>query len=305
MSDVGVEKTYSTFEKILYIFIIPIVFTVILALSLFSLFDYDVKDTLLKYGNEIPFIGQYLPKPSDESVTTIETADGSATVTKKVDEFGVDYTKEIRSLNDKIAVQESELKKAIRDIETKDKLITELKTTLKQRDEQLKAKSLTDNEYINKIKELATVYASMSASKAAPIVEKLSTEEAVLVLNQMSAGDKKNILQKMEPGRAAEISIMTKDAVPVKDQEIAALQARLNLQNPNSDVKVKVSKQDMASTYENMDPKIASAVLSELLNENANRVFSIMANLSPAARAKIIEEMSPKLAARITSRIGE
>jgi flagellar motility protein MotE (MotC chaperone) len=305
MSDVGVEKTYSTFEKILYIFIIPIVFTVILALSLFSLFDYDVKDTMLKYGREIPLVGQYLPKPVDENTTTIETSEGSATVSKKVDEFGVDYTKEIRGLNDKIALQESELKKAIRDIETKDKLISELKTSLKQRDEQLKAKSLTDKEYISKIKELATVYASMSASKAAPIVEKLSTEEAVLVLNQMPAGDKKNILQKMDPGRAAEISIMTKDAIPVKDQEIAALQARLNLQDPNSDVKIKVSKQDMASTYENMDPKVAAAVLSELLNQDANRVFSIMANLGPAARAKIIEEMTPQLAAKITSRIGE
>jgi flagellar motility protein MotE (MotC chaperone) len=222
-----------------------------------------------------------------------------------VDEFGVDYTKEIRGLNDKIALQESELKKAVTDIQTKDKLITELKATLKTKDDQLKKKSLTDEEYLNKIKDLATVYASMSSGKSAPIIERLSTEEAVLVLNQMSTGDKKNILQKMNPERAAEISILTKDAIPVKDQEIAALQSRLSLQDPNSDVKIKVSKPDMAATYESMDPKVAAAVLTELLSQNATRVFSIMANMDTAPRAKIIEEMSPQLAAKITSRIGE
>ena len=148
MNDVGVEKTYSTFEKILYIFIIPIFFTIILALALFSLFDYDVKDTLLEYGSEIPLVGQYLPKPTDENTTTISTENGTTTTTKKVDEFGVDYTKEIRGLNDKIALQESELKKAVTDIQTKDKLITELKATLKTKDDQLKKKSL--NQLSNK-----------------------------------------------------------------------------------------------------------------------------------------------------------
>jgi flagellar motility protein MotE (MotC chaperone) len=109
----------------------------------------------------------------------------------------------------------------------------------------------------------------------------------------------------MNPERAAEISILTKDAIPVKDQEIAALQSRLSLQDPNSDVKIKVSKPDMAATYESMDPKVAAAVLTELLSQNATRVFSIMANMDTAPRAKIIEEMSPQLAAKITSRIGE
>jgi flagellar motility protein MotE (MotC chaperone) len=271
----------------------------ILALALFSLFDYDVKGQLLKVGNQIPFLNTYLPDPIEL------TAEGIPVSEQKVDAFGVDYTKEIRALNDKIALQESELKKAVQDVQTKDQLITELKDTVKTQEEQLKAKALSDEEYTKKIKELADVYGNMSASKAAPIMENLSTEEAVLVLNEMSADAKKNILQKMNPQRAAEISILSKDVVPTKDREIAALQARLNIQNPNLTAKSKVSKSEMASTYTSMDPQVAAAILSELIVQNPTRVYSILSNMDSDARSQILSEMPADLAAEITNKIGE
>jgi flagellar motility protein MotE (MotC chaperone) len=305
MIEGGVEKTYSTFEKILYMFVIPVIFTIILSLALFSLFNYDVKNTLLEYGNKIPLVGQYIPKPLDESQTVIEE-DGKQIVTDKlVDEFGVDYTKEIRSLNDKIAIQESELKKAVNDVKTKEQLIKELQATVKTQEEQLKAKALTDEEYLSKIKGLADVYGSMSAGKAAPIVENLATEEAVLILNQMSTDQKKNILSKMTPARAAEISILTKDTTLTKDQEIAALQARLKIQDPNGEVKAKINKTELADTYAAMDPKAAAEILVQLQKSNANRVNSIMANMDVAARSAILQEMPTDVASTITNRIGD
>jgi flagellar motility protein MotE (MotC chaperone) len=298
MIDGGVEKTYSTFEKIIYIFVIPIVFTIILALALFSLFDYNVKDTLLKYGRDIPYVGQYLPKPATE-------IEKEKKAEMKIDEFGADYTKEFKKLNDKIVAQESELNKAVTDNQTKDQLIKELQAELSIKEEQLKAKSLSDEEYLKKIQELASVYGNMSASKAAPIIENLTTREAVLVLNQMTVTDKKNILQKMNPERAAEISILSKDVVPTKDQTIAALQSRLKLQDPNADTKTRVNRPDLADTYATMEPKNAAVVLSELYKTNTERVYSILSNMDTAKRAPIIEEMDPILAATITNRISE
>jgi hypothetical protein len=126
---------------------VEIISKILKQFALFSLFDYDVKDTLLKYGREIPWVGQYLPVPANDSSSMANSENGEGSATRKVDEFGVDYTKEIRGLNDKIATQESELKKAITDIQTKNQLIKELQATLETKDEQLKAKALTDKEY--------------------------------------------------------------------------------------------------------------------------------------------------------------
>lgn len=296
MIDSGVEKSYSTFEKILYIIVIPIFFTIILSLALFAMFDYNVKDTLLKVGREIPLVGQYLPKPSDEATAAKE---------KKVDTFGIDYTEEIKGLNDKIAIRDDELKKATNDIKSKDQVIKELKASLAQTQEQLKAKSLSDDEYTKRIKGLADVYGNMTPGKAAPIMENLTNEEAILVLEQMSELQKRNILQKMNPERAAEISILSKDVTPLQNQQLNALRSRLNLQDPNAEAKSKVSKPDLAETYSTMDPKVAAEILTQLYNINVARVYAILANMDTAARAPIVEQMEPKLAATISDKLSE
>src|SRR5690554_6090890 len=64
MAGTNVERTsYGAFERFLYIFFIPVLFTVILTVVLLSLFGYNVSRSILDVANRIPVINKVIPDP--------------------------------------------------------------------------------------------------------------------------------------------------------------------------------------------------------------------------------------------------
>lgn len=306
MSKAGAESSssYGAMERFLIWFLIPCVFTSVLLGVLFSIFDTNLKNNVLRTAHNIPLIGSLVPAPKDKagSAATGSTPQaGSDTSVKAAND-------QIAALNGKIADLEASLKKAADVNQQKDQTIKDLQTKQTDLTEQLKSKTQTDEEYTKQVQQLASMYGKMDPSKAAPILENLSVKEQVLVLSMMKPDNQGDILAKMDPKKAADASIALKDLVSVKDKEIAALQSRLAIQAGQTSTNAQpLTKSDVGQTFANMAPKSAAEVLMQLQATNQDRVISILSSMDTASRSKVlsaINDANKQMAATISARLA-
>lgn len=307
MSEVDVENTssYGAMERFLIWFLIPFVFTAVLLGVLLTIFDYDVMNGVLRAANKVPIIKSIVPEPKTKA------ADPNAPAKTAVQGENTQAPQEetVSSLTDKLNQMQQQLKSTESSLQQRDETIKELQLKNSTLEEQMKSKAQSDEEYANQIQQLASMYAKMSPSKSAPIMENLTTAEMVLVLNSMKTDDRVKILEKMDPKKAADASILLKDQTTAKDQEIAALQERLKqVTTPDPKSGQKLSKDDLGSTFANMTPKSAATVLMEMQASNPDKVISILSSMDSAGRSRIltaISEQSKETAALISARLAQ
>ena len=60
------KNAYGALERFLYIFLLPVLFTLVLVGVLLTLFDYDVKGTLYEVGRKIPVVRAIVPEKREE-----------------------------------------------------------------------------------------------------------------------------------------------------------------------------------------------------------------------------------------------
>jgi flagellar motility protein MotE (MotC chaperone) len=305
MANTGTDAEHSAFgafERFLIWFFIPLVFTSVLLGVLLSIFDYNVKNSLLKIANEIPGVKAIVPDPQQAEPNPKTIASEQVAAKQK------QLTDEVTALNGKIADQDAALKKADSTSSEKDQNIKDLQAKIADLEQQLKGKTQTDDEYKQQIQQLAAVYAQMTSSKSAPILENLTLQERALIMSQMKTADRVNIFSKMDPKIAAVTSVELKDMVPLKDREIAALQERLKVNEP-ADAKApeKLSKEDLSATIASMAPKSAAALLVEMMKSKPDQVVTILANMDASARSQIlsaISDISKESAVTLTTKLG-
>ncbi|WP_127580613.1 magnesium transporter MgtE N-terminal domain-containing protein [Paenibacillus koleovorans] len=299
MAKAEVEKSaYGAFERLLF-FATPIIFTVVLLGVLFALFDQSLLNGMLRAGNKVPVLEKFIPdptepvgKPSKPSTTNTEP----------------NFEEQALQLQNTIKQLEASLSQSTLAGQTKDQSIKDLQAQVAALQEQSKAKTQEDAEYKTQVQQLASMYAKMSPSKAAPILENMTLKEAVLILSEMKANDRGEILEKMDPRIAANASIQLKDVVPTKDRTIAALQERLEVNQKQAALPQTVSKEDLGATFSGMDAKSASAILLEMYPLNQTRVLQILASIDNGGRSRILAEMTKTnkpAAAALSSRLAE
>ncbi|WP_258171400.1 magnesium transporter MgtE N-terminal domain-containing protein [Paenibacillus sp. R14(2021)] len=276
------KQGYSGFERFMF-FVTPILFTLILLGVLVTLFNFDLRNKALEIGNTIPFLNRVIPEPAAEgSQAADEDAVKSANTTAKITELRAQLT-----------TKETELTKAAEDKAKLTKSVKELQSQIDQLKQANTEKQLDDAAYQSKVGELATMYAKIAPSKAAPILESMELEEAVLVLDAMKPDDRVNILEKMSPKKAADVTVMLKDVKTAKDREIAALQARIKKQDTSvSQTPVVLSNTQLNSTFSKMDAKSAADLLLKMADVSPSKVLRILNAVDDAPRSKIIGEMS-------------
>ncbi|SFS79395.1 MotE family protein [Paenibacillus sp. BC26] len=284
MADLDMEKQgYSGFERFMF-FVTPILFTLILLGVLVTLFNFDLRNKALEIGNTVPFLNKVLPDPAtDENAAVVDEGKIKAENT----------TAKISELRAQLTVKETELSKAA---DEKTRLSQQLKD-LQAQVEQLKQdgtkKALEDAEYQNKINELASMYGKITPSKAAPILESMEMDEAVLVLDAMKPDDRVLVLEKMNPKKAAEATVKLKDVKTAKDRQIAALQARIKKQDSAvAQPEIVLSKAQLNTTFSTMDPASAGELLLKMADVSPSKVLRILNAVDDASRSKIIAEMS-------------
>lgn len=288
------EKTsYSTLERIVYLVVIPIVVFALLMFILLSIFGVDVKNSLLKVGNNIPIVQNWVPEPAESAAPSFPEQQ----VQEEHQELLLAELREVEQL----------LVEEVQKTERNEQYISELQLTIEQLEAELETKLLSEEEYGDSVRQLAHMYANMTPSRAADIIQNLTLHEQVLVLNEMASADQIRILEKMNPVAAAEASILLKDLHIVKDIQIAALQERLAIHSEEEAAAATLSAEELALTFASMTPNNAATVLVEMIQINENKVVDILRAMDVQARSRIlnaITDLSGTEAAKLTAKLG-
>jgi flagellar motility protein MotE (MotC chaperone) len=279
--DNDVEKSsYGTLERFIYILLLPILFTAILTGVLLTLFDYDVKNVVYSIGRNIPIINNIVPKEQISDTEQSNPANESIQTDQQIKDLAASSTK-----------KENEISQLEGDVKNRDEQIAQLEASVEKLVLEQESKALNSEEYRKQLKSLAAMYAGMTASKSAPILENLTMPELVLVLYEMSSDDQGRVLEKMNPKTAADASIQLKDVTESsrKDWEAQAKIARdERTAKDDPEATTKLTNEELAQTFSAMTVASAADILLQLNKTNSTKVVSLLNAMDSASRSNIL-----------------
>ena len=295
MEEIQEEREYSKWEWFFYMIVIPALFASLLGGVLLSFLGVNVLGNVLQWANSIPYVEKIVP---DEYAAATSEAEKEE-----------DLNQQLAQLQQEQADSQQEIATLQGEAEKKNATIQALEKQVQELNNMLEAKQATEEERQQQYQELAKVYTTMQAKNAAAIIQNLSLEEAVAVMTKMRPTERADILAKMDPKQAADISILLKDSVVNKDDDIAALQERVQvLTQALSQTRDGAGQEEsLINTFAQMPPQDSAAVIRSLMQTNQERAISIMESLPEAARAQTLSaiaqedrENNDNLAARIS-----
>ncbi|AKF94558.1 MotE family protein [Brevibacillus laterosporus] len=289
------EREYNRLEWLLYIIVIPALFASLLAGILASLLGYDVVGSVKDWLNNIPYVEKLIPDDTPTSQTVEGSKEDSKTEAKKA------------QVNEEAAKSKQAADQLQKEVSQKDSTIAALQKQIANLQKATEEKRIEEEERQKQFQDLAKIYSSMSAKNAAAIVSNLSKEEAVVVLSKMKTDEQAQLLAKMDPKKAADISILLKDNQISKDDDIAALQQRVQvLTKALSETREssKIDAEKLVKSFESMNAGDASKIIISLYKINSERALSVLGQVSDNKRGELLSEISktnPELAARLTN----
>ncbi|BBI34437.1 magnesium transporter MgtE N-terminal domain-containing protein [Cohnella abietis] len=283
MASADVEKSsYSGFERFLF-FVTPILFTAVLLGVLLLMFNPDWRNAALEIGNKIPVIKSIIPEPSKPAEASTNTDEQLTVSNAKA---------KVEELNALLADRDSALKQATEQTVQQKKQIEDLQGKVDLLTKDSSEKTITADAYHARISSLASMYAKMTPSKAAPIFENMTLDESALVLGAMSVAERGRVLERMQPKKAADVTMKLKDTDTVDDREVAALQSRIKeLELKASEGSSTLDNTELNKTFSAMKPKNAAILLLQLAGTNQSKVLRILGVLDDKPRSDILSAM--------------
>jgi flagellar motility protein MotE (MotC chaperone) len=304
------EGSAGKFERVLFL-MIPIIFTLVLLGVLLTLFNMDIRNNVLEIANKIPVVEKWVPEPAPDPDAVVETTDEPQA---ESEEQAASSESTIKELKAQLAAQATQLKQAE---EEKAAEATKAEALQKQIDGMkveaaAVAAAATEEEedpYLKRVTELAKLYAGMKASKAAPILENLTTDEVVQIFSVMNNSSKTAIMEKMDPKKAADVSIKLKETTNSTDMAIAALQSRLKQDEAAATTTVasaNLDQEKLSQTFTSMPAADAATLLGSMYSISPDKVITILNTVSNSVRSSILGEMTKDdsaLTAKIVNRL--
>lgn len=296
--DIENEGSASKFERFLFL-MIPIIFTLVLLGVLLTLFNMDIRKNVLEIANKIPIVEKWIPDPPQD-----EAVDGETDPKKQSEDQAASSEKTIKELKSQLAKQAEQLRKAAEDktaqatkTEALQKQIDGMKAEAAAAEASTQAQA--EDPYVKQVTELAKLYSGMKASKAAPIMENLTTDEMVQIFSVMNNASKTAILEKMDPKKAADVSVKLKETANSTDMAIAALQSRLKQEAASASPTPAASTDTLdldkvSQTFTTMPAADAASLLDSMYKVSPDRVVKILSALSDSVRSSILGEMTKK-----------
>lgn len=283
------EGSAGKFERFLFL-MIPIIFTLVLLGVLLTLFNMDIRNNVLQVANKIPVLEKWVPDPPADPSKPKEES-------KKQEVSSATTIKELKA---QLAQQEENLKKVTDEKTAQDTKVQALESQIEgMKTEAAAAAEVstdeTEDPYQKQVTDLAKLYAGMKASKAAPVMENLTTEEMVQIFSVMNKASKTAILEKMDPKKAADVTIKLKDTTSSSDMAIAALQSRLKKEagtTQTTKTSTNLDKEKLNQTFSSMTPANAASLLGEMYKISPDKVVTIMNTVSDSVRSSILGEMT-------------
>lgn len=280
------------FERFLLL-MVPILFTLVLLGVLLTLFNMDIRNSVFAVANKIPFVERFVPDPPTDPGE--QTANDS-----KQQEKSSEAT--IKQLKEQLSQKDAELQKLNEEKAAQQQNAATLQTELDKAKADAAAAQQTEqaeDPYEKQLKDVAKLYASMKASKAAPILENLTTDEVVQIFSVMNNDSRRAILEKMDPKKAAEVSLKMKDSVDSSDQAIAALQSRLKQDQQTAPATTpNLDQTALGQTFEAMKAEEAAKLLGEMYAISPGKVLTILKSVSDSSRSSILDAMTAENSAR-------
>lgn len=298
MDNAESEKSYNGLERFIYIIVLPVLFMLVLTGVLLALFDYDVKGILYSVGKKIPVVSNLVPE--EEGLAGEPGSGGSP---QQGGQNGVGGEEAGDERDDVIA-------SLAQDVQQRDDQIKVLEDSVEKLLLEQEAAVLSTEEYRKQLRDLAAMYANMTASRAAPILENLTMPELVLVLYEMESESRGRLLERMNPKTAADASIQLKDISDSnrsvwEEAARAAREERTMADDPDSIQRL--TSEQLAQTFAAMTPTSAATILLELNKTNSAKVVAILKAMDNQSRSSLmmaLGEQSPQSAASLADQLG-
>ncbi|WP_163101508.1 MotE family protein [Peribacillus alkalitolerans] len=180
------KKTYNKFQWFLFIVIIPLLFTVALALIVLTVAGVNVFELTKKYSSHVPFLSSSQENNNSSSIKEFQS---------KI----VDLEAEIIDREELVTKLESIIESRETDLET-------LEIENQRLEEEIIELQAAQEDHKKTLKDIINTYETMKPKKAAPILTALTDEEAVKILSKLKADTLSSILEQMEPEDAARLT---------------------------------------------------------------------------------------------------
>ncbi|WP_052380450.1 MotE family protein [Paenibacillus camerounensis] len=301
------EESASKFERFLFL-MIPIIFTLVLLGVLLTLFNMDIRNKALEVANKIPVVNQWIPDPvvepgseaaEEEAASGEEQAKSSESTIKELKSQLAEKEAQLQQVNDEKTAQTTQVEALQKQIDTMTAEAAAAEAAVAEEDP-----------YQDKVTELAKLYSGMKASKAAPIMENLTTEEQVQIMSAMNTASKTAILEKMDPQKAAEVSVKLKETTNSTDMAIAALQSRLKQDQASTAATPAASgnldQEKLSQTFATMPAAEAATLLGSMYSVSPDKVITVLNTVGDSVRSSILGEMTKNdsaLTAKILNRL--
>ncbi|KOP82138.1 MotE family protein [Cytobacillus solani] len=191
------SKKTSRFQSFIFVVLIPLLFTITVALIVMTILGYNVFELTKEYGQKIPFISSAISDDDSDSAKDIETK-------------MIELEAEIKDREAKITKLETEL-------ESKDQEISRAELEKEQLEAEIEELTAMKEENKRAFKDIVKTYETISAKKAAPILSQMSETEALEILTNLKSDKLAEIMEKMEPEDAARYTeLLTAD---IEDSE--------------------------------------------------------------------------------------
>lgn len=177
------SKKTSRFQSFIFVVLIPLLFTITVALIVMTILGYNVFELTKEYGQKIPFISSALSDDASDSAKDVETK-------------MIELEAEIKDREAKITKLETEL-------DSKDQEISRAKLEKEQLESEIEELTAMKEENKRAFKDIVKTYETISAKKAAPILSQMSETEALEILTNLKSDTLAEIMEKMEPEDAA------------------------------------------------------------------------------------------------------
>ncbi|MBC8079123.1 MAG: hypothetical protein H7X86_02175, partial [Gorillibacterium sp.] len=237
------KSEMNALERFLIWFLVPVVFGIVLLSVLFYLLDVNIKEPLRKLGNEIPIVRSWVPdKPIRTTIGKTEgNESGKATEVEIMDADLAAKDKEIADLKATMKKGSDEVAEYQNLFLQKDQEIKDLQAEYDKLEQDYHKMEQSDETYEKSVTATSKIFAEMTPGKAAPILQKMTLAEQLLILGSMKSESQMKILEKMDVQSAADVSILLKDEVPSRDRQLAALQERIKELTRSSKTTTKTS----------------------------------------------------------------
>ena len=281
------ESKHRKIGSIFFFWILSFLFAIALVALLLKFMGMPVGQTFLSLGNKIPVINQWIPE-----ATTIHAQ-------AEEDNDPGNWKEELEKKEAELKEKDQKITELTEELSASQKGLEDLEKSQLQLQAQLETKQ--SESIKEQMKQIAGIYETMSASKAAAVFEVMTLEEAAATIMYLNQEQQSSILGSMkDKKKAAEITLMMKDIALLPDTNELSLDEKIRVlaeekQNPIAAI---------SETITQMPAAQSAMIIQTMMDTDSELVMDIMRDVSPTILSQILTEIANKdanLAAEITA----